>query len=145
MRHLLFALLTCLFIARGAAASLPPTARSEIEALMSRLEVSACEFSRNGSWHTAADAKSHLMRKLLRYLEDRGAVQSTEQFIELAASSSSMTGEAYFVKCGKEAPVASATWLRRQLRKLEAPQAIVRCLLTCVFEVGRPLGFGKRP
>ncbi len=87
---------------------------------MSRLEASACEFNRNGSWHTTADAKSHLMRKL-KYLEDRGAVQSTEQFIELAASGSSMTGKPYLVKCGKEAPVSSATWLRGQLQLMRSP------------------------
>ena len=120
MRLLLFVLLTCLCVARGDAASLAPAARSEIDALMSRLEASACTFNRNGNWHTAAEARSHLMRKL-KYLEDRGEVQSTEQFIELAASGSSMTGQAYLVKCANEIPVPSATWLRGQLQLLRSP------------------------
>jgi len=86
---------------------------------MSRLETSGCEFNRNGTWHTAADAQSHLLRKL-KYLEDRGAVQTTEQFIELAASSSSTTGQPYLVKCGSGAAVKSGAWLRSQLQVLRA-------------------------
>ena len=54
---------------------------------MSKLEGSGCEFGRNGAWHTSAEAKSHLLRKL-KYLEDRDSVQSAEQFIELAAENS---------------------------------------------------------
>ena len=86
---------------------------------MSRLEASGCEFNRNGTWHTAAEAKSHLLSKL-KYLQDRGAVQTTEQFIELAASSSSMTGQPYLVKCGNGGPVQSRAWLLSQLEALRA-------------------------
>ena len=86
---------------------------------MSRLEASACEFNRNGTWYTAAEAKSHLLRKL-KYLEDRGVVQSTEQFIELAASGSSMTSKPYLVRCGNDAPVASGTWLLSQLQDMRS-------------------------
>jgi hypothetical protein len=86
---------------------------------MSRLEASGCEFNRNGTWHTATDAKSHLLLKL-KYLEDRGAVQTTEQFIELAASSSSTTGQPYLVKCGSSAAVPSAEWLQSQLQVLRS-------------------------
>ena len=86
---------------------------------MSRLEASGCEFNRNGTWHTAAEAKLHLLSKL-KYLEDRGAVQSTEQFIDLAASSSSTTGQAYLVKCGNGAPVQSGTWLLTQLQVMRS-------------------------
>ena len=119
MKRLLLFLLTVIFAAAGSAAALSPAARTEIDALLSRLEASACEFNRNGSWYPAADAKSHLLRKL-KYLEDRGAVQSTEQFIELAASSSSTTGQPYLVKCGSGAPVQSGTWLRSQLQMVRS-------------------------
>jgi len=119
VKRLLLFLLTVIFAAAGSAAALSPAARTEIDALLSRLEASACEFNRNGSWYPAADAKSHLLRKL-KYLEDRGAVQSTEQFIELAASSSSTTGQPYLVKCGSGAPVQSGTWLRSQLQMVRS-------------------------
>jgi hypothetical protein len=119
MQRLLLLLLTCILVAAGAAAPLPPAARAEIDTLMSRLEASACEFNRNGTWHTAAAAKSHLMGKL-KYLEDRGTVQSTEQFIELAASGSSLSGQPYLVRCGNDAAVRSATWLRSQLQDIRS-------------------------
>ncbi len=86
---------------------------------MSRLEASGCEFNRNGTWHTAAEAKSHLLRKL-KYLEDRGVVQSTEQFIELAASTSSTSGEPYLVKCASGTPVPSRSWLLSQLQVMRS-------------------------
>jgi hypothetical protein len=113
--RILFVLVTCIFAFEAAAAALAPVARDEINALMSKLEGSACEFNRNGTWYTAAEAKSHLLRKL-KYLEDRGAVQSAEQFIELAASSSSLSGQPYLVRCGDASPLSSGKWLRSQLQ-----------------------------
>jgi len=119
MKRLLLFLLAVSFAAAGGAASLSPAARAEIDALLSRLEASSCTFNRNGTWYPATEAKSHLLRKL-KYLEDRGAVQSTEQFIERAASSSSTTGQPYLVKCGSGAPVQSGTWLLSQLQGMRA-------------------------
>ena len=119
MRCLLAVLLTCVVVAAGTAAPLSPAARTEIDALMSRLETSGCEFNRNGTWHTNAAAKSHLLLKL-KHLEERGSVQSAEQFVALAASSSSTTGQPYLVKCGNGAPVHSATWLLSQLQAMRS-------------------------
>ena len=98
---------------------LSPAARGEIEVLLSRLAASGCQFKRNGSWHTAVEAQVHLRRKL-DFLADKGAVASTEQFIERAASQSSMSGQAYQVKCGGQAPVASGAWLSAELKRLRA-------------------------
>src|SRR5215475_12569964 len=119
MPRLLIFLLTWIFVAASTAAPLSAAARAEIDGLMSRLEASGCEFNRNGTWHTATEAKSHLLRKL-KYLEDRSAVRSAEEFIELAASSSSTTGQPYLVKCGSNAPVRSGTWLLSQLQAMRA-------------------------
>jgi hypothetical protein len=119
MQRLLLFLLIFILAAAGNAASLSPAARAEIDDLLSRLEASACQFNRNGTWHMATEAKSHLLRKL-KYLEDRGAVQNAEQFIERAASSSSTTGQPYLVQCGSGAPVQSGTWLLSQLQAMRA-------------------------
>lgn len=119
MRRVALFLLTCLLVAAGNAASLSPVAKAEIDGLLSRLETSSCTFNRNGTWYPATEAKSHLLRKL-EYLEDRGAVQNAEQFIERAASSSSTTGQPYLVKCGSGAPVQSGTWLMAQLQLMRA-------------------------
>ncbi len=114
-------LLTCFFIPAIMAAPLPPADRAEIDALLSRLATSTCEFYRNGSWHSAAEAKSHLLGKL-RYLEDKGMVQSTEQFIELGASKSSVSGEPYLVKCANGSVVSSSAWLRSQLQAMRSAE-----------------------
>ena len=91
----------------------------EIEGLLTRLEKSGCQFNRNGSWYTGLEAKTHLLRKLA-YIEDKGTLQSTEQFIELAASKSSFTGDAYQVKCAGTSPVASQQWLGKELVAVRA-------------------------
>ena len=96
------------------AAPAPPAVRTEIEQLLSKLETSGCEFQRNGSWHPASEAKAHLVRKL-EYVEKRTTLRSTEQFIELAATSSSSSGKPYLVRCGSAAAVPSAQWLTTAL------------------------------
>ena len=120
----LFLMLTATCLAAAAfAAPLLPAAKTEIEGLLMRLESSGCAFSRNGSWYSAAEAKAHLLRKLA-YLEDRGLVQTTEQFIERAASASSMSSEPYLVKCGSDAPVKSGVWLTSKLRSMRAAASL---------------------
>ena len=102
--------------------TLPLADRVEIESLLSRLKASGCQFNRNGSWHTSEEAQAHLLRKL-DYLAGKGAIASADQFIELAATKSSVTGQAYSVKCGSNAPVQSRTWLFSQLQTLRSTSA----------------------
>ena len=111
------ALAAALACAQGHAA--PSPARPEIEALLARLQSSGCSFNRNGSWYDAREARAHLVKKL-EYLEDRGLVQTTEQFIARAATGSSMSGQPYLVRCGGAAPVESRTWHTQQLKSLRA-------------------------
>jgi hypothetical protein len=56
-----------------------------------------------------------LLRKL-EYIEDIGAVQTTEQFIELAASSRSTTDQPCGVERGNGAPVQSGGRLSSHLQ-----------------------------
>lgn len=91
----------------------------EINSLLDRLQSSGCRFNRNGSWHTAPEAKAHLLGKL-EYLEKRGSLQSSEQFIDLAASKSSVSGRPYQVMCGNTAPVESKAWLTKELQEMRA-------------------------
>jgi hypothetical protein len=97
----------------------PDAVRTEIHSLVDRLESSGCQFNRNGTWHTAPEAKAHLLTKL-DYLEKKGTVQSTEQFIDLAASKSSLSGTPYLVKCGNAAPVESKLWLSKELQAVRS-------------------------
>lgn len=110
-----------LSLALGAAnaAPLPPAARAEVDALLTRLQASGCQFNRNGSWHTGAEARTHLLRKL-DYLEKKEMVGSAEQFIELAAATSSSSGKPYLVKCGTAASMESKAWLSTELKAIRA-------------------------
>ena len=109
----------------SAAALAAPTAapvRAEIDVLLARLEASGCRFGRNDEWHAGADAKAHLLRKL-DYIEKYGAITSTEQFIDVAATKSSVSGAPYVVQCGNVAAVPSGAWLTAQLNALRATPA----------------------
>jgi len=118
MRALLLLTLTSL----ATAAPLPPAARAEVDALLTRLQASGCEFNRNGSWYAGGDARAHLLKKL-DYLEGKDMVKTTEQFIEHGASSSSMSGKPYLVRCAGKAPVESAKWLTAELQAVRASRA----------------------
>ena len=110
---------TLLALCCALAAAAPSPARPEIDALLARLQASGCSFNRNGTWYGAADARKHLLRKL-EYLEDRNLVQNTEQFIDRAASGSSMSGRPYRVRCGSAPAVESRVWLTEQLKSVRA-------------------------
>ena len=106
-----------LVLAPGASAAPPAATQREVAALFDALAQSDCRFSRNGSWHDAARARQHLQRKY-DYLLERDAVASTERFIELAATRSSLSGRPYLVRCGSAPAVESATWFRRVLARV---------------------------
>lgn len=116
------ALLLPLAAASTLAAPLPPAARAEVDALLARLQSSGCEFNRNGSWYSGADAKAHLLKKL-EVLEGRNLVATAEQFIARGASGSSMSGKPYLVRCSGRAPVESASWLTAELQALREARA----------------------
>ena len=89
----------------------------EIDGLFSALLTSGCEFNRNGSWYSAKQASQHLQGKY-DYLLKKGLVTSTESFIDLGASKSSMSGKPYLVRCGKSPPVESRSWFMARLSQI---------------------------
>ncbi len=94
-------------------------AHQEIGHLLEYLSHSGCQFNRNGSWYGPGKAVEHLNQKY-DYLRKRGLVNSAEDFIDRAASKSSISGKAYEVKCGAEAPTQSGDWLRAELARYRA-------------------------
>jgi Family of unknown function (DUF5329) len=122
MRNAIALLFSLAASCAASAAPVPPAARAEVDALLTRLQASGCEFNRNGSWHAGAEARAHLLKKL-DYLEGKGMVQTAEQFIERGAAGSSMSGKAYLVRCAGKAPVESAKWLTAELQTLRAARA----------------------
>lgn len=118
-RRLACSLLTVLssFVAAAEAGPVNPAVHAETDALLGRLAASGCRFERNGTWYDAAAARSHLQDKR-DYVESHGTLASTEQFIDVAASRSSMSGKAYHVQCAGGPVVESGTWLMAQLKQL---------------------------
>lgn len=103
-------------------AQLNPVAQREIEALLRLVGESGCTILRSGTIHTAAEAQRHLSMKY-EYLAGRKLLTSAEDFIEKAGSRSSMTGDAYTIRCGTLPPVQTGDWLRARLRLLrQSPQ-----------------------
>ena len=121
-RTVLFALGAAWLALPAGGAPLPAPARAEVEALLTRLQASGCEFNRNGSWHAGAEARAHLLKKL-EALEGKGLVSTAEQFIERGASASSMSGKPYLVRCAGRAPVESGPWLKAELQQARAARA----------------------
>jgi hypothetical protein len=95
-------------------------ATKEISHLFECLNFSTCEFNRNGSWYKADKAAAHLNRKY-EYLLRRNLVSSAEDFIERAATESSMSGQPYLVRCGNGSPVTSNSWFKEELSKYRRP------------------------
>lgn len=101
------------------AVEMPPQSKTEVDSLLNRLASSGCQFNRNGTWYSAQDAKEHLAKKF-DYVLEKKMVASAEQFIEVAASKSSMSGKPYQVKCGDAPAQNSAEWLLASLRDMRA-------------------------
>lgn len=97
------------------AAELAASAKEEIEYLFSHLESSNCQFNRNGTWYSAADAAAHL-RKKYDYLAQKDLLTTTESFIEKAATESSVSGKPYKVKCDDTAETPSSAWFDKELK-----------------------------
>ena len=110
--------LACLLLFSGVCAAEGPASavQQEISHLFAYLGSSGCQFSRNGSWYSPQEAVDHLNDKY-QYLLGKNRIASAEDFIAEAASRSSMSGQAYLVKCGNAAPVESAGWFRAELDK----------------------------
>lgn len=94
--------------------ALPQTA-DEIRGLLEFVEQSDCRFIRNGAEYSGPRARAHLERKL-DYLESKNRVKSAEDFIDLAATKSSMSGRTYEVRCS-DGTEPAGIWLHRELQR----------------------------
>ena len=118
-RRLSAAVLAALLAGPSAFAAEDARTRDEVAHLLDHLGRSGCQFSRNGTWYDAQKARAHLEEKYT-YLQKRDLVPNAQAFIERAASTSSMTGKPYEVRCGTAQPVPSARWLGEELQRYRA-------------------------
>jgi hypothetical protein len=88
----------------------PESAQIEIDYLLGFIEDSGCQFFRNGSWYDSKKAQAHLRNKY-EALVSRGLIKTAEDFIDLGASQSSISGKPYEIQCGEGKPVTTGPWL----------------------------------
>lgn len=86
----------------------------EINHLITFVGDSNCTFIRNGDHHNADEAVEHMQKK---YDYFRKKIHSAEEFIELSASKSLLSGKRYWIKCPGEEKKYSSTWLMDELAR----------------------------
>lgn len=112
-----FALAGVFLCVSAPAADLSEIGKREVAELLARVEQSGCEFGRAGSWYTGLQARAHLQKKY-DYLLSRQELASTEDFVDKAATRSSMTGAAYTMRCAGASASPSAVWLVAELTRM---------------------------
>jgi hypothetical protein len=96
-----------------AVASTEAPANDEIDHLLQYVAASSCTFVRNGSEYSAEKAREHLQDKY-RFAGSR--ISTADDFIRYLATKSSLSGEAYHVKCGS-VDALSGEWLNAELER----------------------------
>jgi uncharacterized protein DUF5329 len=86
----------------------------EIDHLISFVERTECLYERNGTNHDGEDAADHIKKK---YNYFKKKIDSTEKFIELSATKSTLSGKYYMIHCKDRASVKSQEWLLRELER----------------------------
>ena len=112
-------LMVGLILVSIARAEPPVNVQREINFLLSYIGSSGCEFYRNGTWSDSKTAQTHLRDKY-NYLVAGNQINTTEDFIEKAATKSSLSGQSYKVRCNGSATVSSKQWLRDELTHIRA-------------------------
>lgn len=102
-----------LALSQSAPAATDAPAKDEIDHLLNYVAASSCTFVRNGSEYPSAQARDHLAGKY-RFAGSR--ISSADDFIKYLATQSSMSGEPYHVKCGRNDGLAGV-WLNDELRR----------------------------
>lgn len=91
----------------------PPDTATQIAHLLDFVRTSPCAFVRNGTAYAGAEAVVHI-RKKYDYFKDK--IMTADDFIDLAATKSEMSGQPYLVRCPEQAPAPAAAWLRTELQ-----------------------------
>jgi hypothetical protein len=95
------------------AATTEAETQAEIDYILTTVGRSECVFIRNGTEHSAVDAESHLR---LKYKRGARYVDTSEDFIDRLASSSSWTNKPYQVRCSDGREMTASAWLHSMLR-----------------------------
>jgi len=108
-----------LLFSSSIAADVTPSGQREIEHLLNFVQRSDCVIDRNGKSYGADAAISHI-RKKYAYFEDE--IETSEDFIELSATRSTMSGKDYLVRCGDAEQIRTQDWLLQELQNFRQQQ-----------------------
>lgn len=101
-------LLACGPVSAGPAQKVDRT----VQYLIAHVAASGQTFFRNGKTYTPADAAAHMNKKYQHFKDE---IETAEDFIDLCATRSLLTGEPYLVADGKGGQQKTADWLRTLL------------------------------
>lgn len=87
--------------------------QDEIDHLLAFVENTECQYERNGDFHSGKDAVKHIKKK---YKYFRNNIHNTEQFIELSATKSTLSGKYYMIHCEGRPKIKSQQWLLQELK-----------------------------
>ena len=110
-----------LVIAPIARAEPPTTVKQEVNYLIRYIGDSGCEFKRNGTWNNSKTAEAHVRGKY-DFLVTLGRIDTTKDFIDKAATESSLSGQPYEIRCSGDLPMPSGLWLSNELARYRASQ-----------------------
>jgi hypothetical protein len=105
--------LTLVWFSGSIMADVSPATQLEIDHLLNFIRNSSCIIDRNGKTYTAVKAISHIEKKYA-YFEDE--IETSEDFIDLSASKSTMSGKYYMVRCGDGEQIRTREWLMQELK-----------------------------
>ena len=112
MKNLL--LVTMSFLSSVSIADVSGKQRQEVDHLLAFVKNSGCIINRNGSEYLAEEGISHIEIKYDYFRDD---INSTEEFIELSATKSTMSGDYYMVKCTGKKAIKTQDWLLTELKR----------------------------
>lgn len=113
-----FVLATCVFACSlNVLADVPPEQEPEVAHLLSYVRYANCDMVRNGVVYSSREGYKHVLEK---YDYFRKRIESTEDFIDLAATKSLLSGKEYMVECRGQDARSSAAWLREELHRYRA-------------------------
>jgi hypothetical protein len=115
-------LLLVLSVTQAAHAEPPVVVQQEIDHLLQYIGTSGCEFKRNGIWNDAKAAEVHVRDKYYVLLK-LSMIDTTKDFIDKAATESSVSGQPYEIRCNGNPPIPSSLWLRNELTRYQAQRA----------------------
>ena len=95
-------------------ADVPSEQQAEVEHLLAFVKNSGCVIIRNGMEYPAEKGVRHIEKKYDYFRDD---ISSTEDFIELSAAKSTMSGKFYTVTCPAKRAIKTQDWLMLELKR----------------------------